>query len=181
MYKQIMVLTLMLLGLYAGSAMAQQPLNLQLPGSEPRLFVAALDTPSAPDEGKKTQMTKKEKEPYEERWFTLNTTHKYLGIGSLLAATISVLSPKSEDGIHHEAGQASAALGAAAVVTGLIAHYDDLSIDGGFDNPDNMHAALGTLGAIGFIMAADTGPDVPHATYGVVGGISMAVGIKYTW
>lgn len=186
MYKRVLMFTVLLLDLTAaGGALAQTPLDLQPPGNQ-AILLAAMDAPEASAaENQRQHLTTTPKgqnmEPYRERRFTLNTTHKYLGIGSLLLGGLTVLAPKSETGIHHELGKAAAALGGAAVVSGLILHHDDIGLEGGFDNPDNMHALLGGLGAVGFILAADKGPESSHATYGALGGVSMALAIKYSW
>lgn len=118
---------------------------------------------------------------YEDRIFTANTVHKWLGIGSVAAALIAAISPKEEDGAHEYAAKASAVMGVGAVATGLVYHNEDISMDGGFKDPDNLHALWAGLGAVGIAMAAATGPDSPHATYGSLGAISMIIGIKYTW
>ena len=118
---------------------------------------------------------------YEDRLFTANTVHKWLGIGSVVAALVTAVSPKEEDGTHENAAKASAAMALGAVATGLVYHIEDVSMDGGFKDPDNLHALWAGLGAVGIAMAASTGPDSPHATYGSLGAIGMIIGVKYTW
>ncbi|MGD8639930.1 MAG: hypothetical protein PVG89_04845 [Gammaproteobacteria bacterium] len=118
---------------------------------------------------------------YEDRMFTANKIHKYLGIGSIGAALLAVISPKEEDGAHEAFAKTSAALGLGAVATGLVFHWEDIGIQGGFSDPDNLHALFAGLGALGLAAAASEGPESPHATYGSLGAISMMVGIKYTW
>ncbi|MFV2058540.1 MAG: hypothetical protein ACC707_18915 [Thiohalomonadales bacterium] len=118
--------------------------------------------------------------PYEDHMFTANKIHKYLGIGSIAAALITVLLPKADTGPHKTFAEASALLGVAAVGTGLAYHWDDLDMSASGD-PDNKHALLAGLGALGFVMATYIGPDVPHASYGALGAVSMLVGIKYNW
>jgi len=118
---------------------------------------------------------------YEDRMFTGNKIHKYLGIGSVGAALLTILAPKEEDGPHEYLAKTSAVLGLGAVATGLAFHYEDISMDGGMKDPDNLHALWAGLGAVGIGMAASTGPDTPHATYGALGTIGMMIGIKYTW
>ena len=164
-------------------------LNLQLPESTKYdlarydeavspVFLASADDASS---SKMKAMVEEEPVDYEDRLFTGNTIHKYLGIGSIGAALLAVLSPKEEDGPHEYFAKASAALGVGAVATGLVYHNEDVSLDGGFKDPDNLHALWAGLGAVGIAMAASTGPDSPHATYGSVGAIAMIIGIKYTW
>lgn len=166
-------------------------LNLDLPKSTQMLladsneiispvFLAAADDQSA----SKMKMMVEENEAaneYEDRLFTANTVHKWLGIGSVAAALIAAVSPKEEDGTHEHAAKASAALAVGAVATGLVYHNEDISVEGGFKDPDNLHALWAGLGAVGITMAAATGPDSPHATYGSLGAIGMIIGIKYTW
>ena len=118
---------------------------------------------------------------YKDRMFTGNKIHKYLGIGSVGAALLTILMPKEEDGPHEYFAKTSAVLGVGAVATGLGFHYEDISMSGGFKDPDNLHALWAGLGAVGLGMAASTGPDAPHAAYGALGTISMMIGIKYTW
>jgi len=118
---------------------------------------------------------------YKDRMFTGNKIHKYLGIGSVGAALLTILMPKEEDGPHEYFAKTSAVLGLGAVATGLAFHYEDVSVAGGLKDPDNLHALWAGLGAVGIGMAASTGPDTPHATYGALGTIAMMIGVKYTW
>jgi len=132
-------------------------------------------------ESSKTSTEGTEKTKYEDRMFTANKMHKYLGIGSVAAALLTVITPKEEDGAHEILAKTSALLGLGAVGTGFYYHYEDLNKKGGFNDPDNLHALWAGLGALGIAMAAVTGPDVPHATLGSLGAIGMIIGIKYNW
>ncbi|WP_455202822.1 hypothetical protein [Kaarinaea lacus] len=118
---------------------------------------------------------------YKDRTFTGNKIHKYLGIGSIGAALLTLVAPKEEDGAHEYLALTSAALALGAVGTGLAYHYEDISMAGGIKDPDNLHALWAGLGAVAITAAAATGPDVPHATFGALGTIAMMVGVKYTW
>jgi len=118
---------------------------------------------------------------YEDRTFTGNKIHKYLGIGSIAAAILTVLSPKEEDGPHEYFAKTSAVLGVGAVATGLGFHYEDIGTGGGLKDPDNLHALWAGLGAAGIAFAASTGPDSPHQGVGAAGAIAMMIGVKYTW
>lgn len=142
------------------------------------VFLAAADQPTEPA---MANMEATPESEYKDRIFTGNKVHKYLGIGSIGAAILTLLAPKEEDSAHEYLAITSAALGLGAVGTGLAYHYEDISMSGGFKDPDNLHALWAGLGAVGIAMAAGTGPDVPHATYGALGAISMMIGIKYTW
>lgn len=112
-------------------------------------------------------------------WYGANNVHKYLGLGSIALAGLTLLSPKEENGPHEYFARGAAALGVAAVATGLYAHWDD--IDAHWSNPDTQHAVLGTLGALGILAAVAKGGKGDHAAYGGVGAVSMVVAIKLTW
>ena len=147
-------------------------------GAKPILYLAAAEeklssSMQAAEAGEASE--------YEDRIFTGNKVHKYLGIGSIAAAILTVLSPKEEDGPHEYFAKTSAVLGLGAVATGLTYHYEDISMAGGMRDPDNLHALWAGLGAVGIAMAASVGPDAPHATYGSLGAIGMMVGVRYTW
>jgi len=124
-------------------------------------------------------------------WFTANKVHEYLGLGSLLLAGVAIVAPKeggegdasgdSNGGAHHNLATGAAILGAGAVLTGAIFHFDDLEFGRGLKDPDNLHALLATIGALGFAMAVSQAPDDSHAAYGIVGAVSMAAAIKITW
>ena len=124
-------------------------------------------------------------------WFTANKVHQYLGLGSLLLAGAAILAPKegdegnvsgnSDSGAHHNLATGAAVLGAGAVLTGAVFHFDDIKFSHGLRDPDNLHALLATIGALGFAMAVSEAPDESHAAYGIVGAVSMAAAIKITW
>lgn len=118
---------------------------------------------------------------YKDRWFTANKVHKYLGIGSIALAALAVISPKDYDGAHENFARGAAALGGAAVATGLTFHFEDLTFKNATKNPDNQHALLGTLGAIGFGLAVSKGGESGHVGLGVAGGLAMLYAIKLTW
>ena len=118
---------------------------------------------------------------YEYRMFTASKIHKYLGIGSVAAALLVLISPKEEDGPHEYLAKTSAVLGLGAVVTGFTAHYEDISWSGGFKDPDNLHALFAGLGAVAITAAAATGPDDPHVAEGIVGLTGMLIGVKLQW
>jgi hypothetical protein len=118
---------------------------------------------------------------YEEPWFNGNKLHQYLGIGSITLATLALLSPKEEDGPHEYFARGAAGLGGAAVASGLIVHWDDIANGGGLGDPDNQHALLASLGALGFALAVSQAPDEAHAGAGATGFVAMAIGIRLTW
>ena len=143
--------------------------------------LSATKIPPAADRG----MTKTNEPEFEEDWLTANKVHKYLGIGSITMALLSAIAPKPpkdnlEDGMHKDLAEAAAFLGGAAVATGLVFHYDDI-FNNGFSDPDNLHALYTTIGVLGYAMAVNDAPVAQHAGYGVIGALSMIIGIKYTW
>lgn len=127
----------------------------------------------------------KGEQEYEDRWFTANKIHQYLGIGSLSLAVLSAIAPKPpkdnlDDGLHRDLANGAAALGGAALATGLMFHYDDI-FNNGFSDPDNLHALYTTLGVIGYALAIDEAPEGQHAGIGILGAVFMTIGIKMTW
>ena len=126
-------------------------------------------------------------QPYKSRWLTANKLHKYLGIGSISAAGLTVLTAGDDEGgngdsgIHHQLAYTALGLGAAAVLTGLIFHWDDISLANGFSDPDNLHMLLTTLGTLGYARAVDLAPGDGHSGYGSSGALSMLLGIKMVW
>jgi hypothetical protein len=112
-------------------------------------------------------------------WYGANNVHKYLGLGSIALAGLTLLSPKEENGPHEYFARGAAALGVAAVATGIYAHWED--VDARWSNPDTQHAVLGALGALGILAAVAKGGKGDHAAYGGIGAVSMAVAIKLEW
>ncbi len=169
--------TLALAILCSQSAMADDFFSLPLDwdtGEKTPLLLASNDSMSM------EATIKKDDVEYRDRMITANKLHKYLGIGSIAAAGLTVLMPKEEDGAHEAFGKAAAALGIGAIITGAIFHWDDINLSNGFKDPDNLHIALTTLGTLGFLNAVSEAPDT-HAGSGIVGGLSMAVGINMVW
>lgn len=112
-------------------------------------------------------------------WYGRNNVHKYLGLGSLGAAALTVLSPKGYDGPHEMFANAAAALGGAAIVSGIYSHWDDL--DFSWQDPDTKHAMFGVLGTLGYLLAVSLDGKANHAAAGSLGALSMIASIKYTW
>jgi len=144
------------------------------------------------DTGTQPQSTSAvQQDPFEESAFTANKMHGYLGIASLTAALLAgVTAPDNEGvaagqpikkGFHHYAGLTAAALGGAAVVSGLMLHADDLTPD--FLDPDTAHMILGILGTAAYAYAVSKGPKVTgkgaggHAAAGMAGAALMATAI----
>ncbi len=145
---------------------------------------ATLYLASAEDDAQASQaaaMAKINTPAYEERYFTANNIHKYLGIGSIAAAAGTLIAPKGEDGAHEALAKTAAGLGVAAIVTGLLFHWDDFNLSDGAKDPDNLHVMLTTAGALGYLAAVSAAPDGGHAGFGGAGAIAMAIGIKLNW
>lgn len=134
---------------------------------------------------------------FEPPMFSGSNAHKYLGLGTLALVVATALAPKppeiegraatqaeldaQESSNHAKLGRASAALAAATVTTGLLAHWDDFHLEDGWTDPDNMHALLGTAGALAMLYAVSKAPGGGHAGMGMAGGVAMGVAIKLTW
>lgn len=119
-------------------------------------------------------------------WFTVNKSHQYLGLGALMLGSLTVIAPKPnendyKDSLHYKLALGATYLGGAALGTGFVFHYKDLSLNKMFRNPDNLHAMFATVGALGFLMAVNVAPDESHATPGIVGLAGMATAVKITW
>lgn len=142
------------------------------------------------------------KSDFEEPFFTGSNAHKYLGLGVIVGTVLTAATapgegcegaacantaqqPRQRNGTHAKMARATVALAAATIATGILAHWDDISLEDGITDPDNMHALLGITGAV--IMAkavnksaASTVP-VSHAAMAELGAVLMAIGIKLTW
>ncbi|MDQ6991697.1 MAG: hypothetical protein Q9M11_08210 [Mariprofundaceae bacterium] len=138
--------------------------------------------------------------PFEESYFTGNKMHMYLGLGSIIAAGITgITAPGGSEGtattaatqtnaqntMHAYAATAAAALGGAAIVSGLLLHFDDIETD--VMDPDTLHMLLTILGTAGYVYAISKAPKVTgtgtngHATAGIAGAALMATGIYLEW
>lgn len=134
---------------------------------------------------------------FEPPMFSGSNAHKYLGLGTLALVVATALAPKpaeiedraptqaeldaQESSNHAKLGRAAATLAAATVTTGLLAHWDDFHLEDGWTDPDNMHAMLGTAGALAMLYAVSKAPGGGHAGMGMAGGVAMGVAIKLTW
>jgi len=126
-------------------------------------------------------------QPYEESsWLTSSKVHKYLGIGAVACGLVTgMTAPDSESGsgydLHKNSAYAAVALATGAVVTGLAYHWDDINLEYGSDDPDNIHFVLGTSGALLMLAAVASAPEDGHAGLGMAGLAAMAISIKMTW
>lgn len=144
------------------------------------LLAQAATTATAPAAAsKKPQREGSVGEVAEAPWYGRNNLHKYLGLGSLGAAALTMLAPKKEGGPHEFFANAAAALGGAAVISGAYTHWGDLDFT--WEDPDTKHALFGALGTLGFIAAVANGGKGGHAGAGSLGALSMIAAIKYEW
>lgn len=140
-------------------------------------------------------------EPFHEPIFTLNKTHKFLGLSTIAFAAATMLAapescesncpppsqsaPRDRTGTHAKLARATVALATATIVTGILAHWDDIHLDNGITDPDNLHALLGITGA--FLMekavnrSAGSAVPVAHAGEAELGALLMVIGIKMVW
>jgi len=138
------------------------------------------------------------KSQWREHWFTANKAHEYMGLGSLILAGLTVVTAPDGEGsangqapsgkdLHQALAYGATALGVGAVTTGFIYHLDDIHWDNGITDPDNLHMLLGLLGTAGYLAAVADRPKSPdyssgsHATYGIIGAVSMIGAIKLEW
>jgi len=129
---------------------------------------------------------------WQEPWFTANKAHEYMGLGSLILAGLTVVTAPGDgdeggagggtnDSTHQALANGALALGVGAVTTGLIYHWDDIHMDNGITDPDNLHALLGLVGTAGYAIAIANGGKGGHSAAGIVGAVSMIGAIKLEW
>jgi hypothetical protein len=139
------------------------------------------------------------KSEFEPSLFTGSNVHKYLGFGTIVAAALTAVTapgegcetncaantPRERNGTHAKLARATVAMAAATVITGVLAHMDDMSFEDGFDR-DKVHALLGVTGAVLMAKAVNKSAGVAtgtasHAAQAELGALIMAVGIKINW
>lgn len=139
---------------------------------------------------------------FEESWVTGNKLHMYLGLGSMAAAIVAgVTAPEAPEGVvvppsqrknarsttHHIAALTAAALGGAAIASGLMLHWDDITNSFGLTDPDILHLVLGLVGTAGYVYAITKGPkrvgdpSNGHSAAGILGAAAMATAITLEW
>jgi len=164
----------LLLILFSVSAQSAEINNMQTSTDEKVIKMPMLKEPMS-------------KEPmFKEPWLSTGKTHQYLGLGALALGALTAIAPKPsehdyKDSAHYNLAMGATYLGGAALGTGFIFHYKDLSFNKMFRNPDNLHAILATVGTLGFLLAVDVAPDESHATPGIIGLVGMASAVKITW
>jgi hypothetical protein len=143
------------------------------------LLLAQVGTPDAGSGKPRSRPAAEGTQAEEAPWYGRNNMHKYLGLGSLALAGLSVLAPKEKGGAHEQLANGAAALGGAAIATGFYAHGDD--IDYTWSDPDTRHAVYGILGTLGYLIAVSRGGEGGHAAAGALGAVSMVAAIKIIW
>jgi len=130
---------------------------------------------------------------FEPPMFSGSNAHKLLGLGTLALVAVTALTAPDEDegatvstksrtqGTHQSLGRLTAAMAAAAVTTGLLAHWDDFHLEDGLTDPDNLHVMLGALGAMLMLNTVSKAPESGHPATGIAGGVAMGAAIKLTW
>ena len=156
----------------------ESPLNLEVPESVSPVLAMAVEQDKT---SSFNRIQTKDNEVFKIPVFTGNKMHQYLGLGALALVALAAISPKEEDGAHEYLATGSAVLASAAVTTGFIYHWDDVDINDGLGDPDNMHRMLAGLGTLAMIAAVSQAPGGGHAGLGAVGGMAMGAAIKITW
>lgn len=133
--------------------------------------------------------------------FSGSNAHKYLGLATIVGVALTAVNkppenecesascpppePRDTRNAHASYARATVVLAAAAVTTGLIAHWDDFHFEDGITDPDNLHALLGAAGmltmAYAVSKASDPNSSNGHAGKGIAGAVMMAAAIKITW
>jgi hypothetical protein len=138
------------------------------------------------------------KSEFEPSWLTGSKAHQYLGLGTIVLAGLtaatapegcehncSASTPRETNGTHAKLAKATVAMAAATIVTGLLAHWDDIHLEDGFTDPDNLHVMLGVAGAALMAYAVNKSKNssvpVSHAGIAEMGALGMVVAIKITW
>ena len=138
------------------------------------------------------------KSEFEPSWLTGSKTHQYLGLATIVGAGLTALtapegcenncsaSTKREtNGTHAHLAEATVAMAAATIVTGVLAHWDDIHFGDGFTDPDNLHVMLGVSGAALMAYAVNksrhSSVPVSHAGIAEAGALGMVAAIKITW
>ena len=179
-------------------ALAQSEVVMQTyqagPASQP-LYLASGTRDPAPQPAGETVAQENDFEPPA---FSGGKLHQYLGIATVGAAAETFLThhdackdaacanlPRDTRGPHAQLGRATAVLALATVASGLLTHWDDFSLEDGWQDPDNMHVMLGVSGAALMAYAINkswrsTAP-VNHSGLAELGAASMIFAIKLTW
>ncbi len=126
----------------------------------------------------------------------MRTAHRWLGYGAIALGAVAALSSSNQD-LHCTAAWGAAALGTAALASGIVKYHRGFDLGDGISRRDG-HAILGGLAAAGFIAAcvmAGSGEDdeggggdddvnLAHAAIGAGALAAMAVSVvvvKVKW
>lgn len=148
----------------------------------------------------RTESRPMQPKPEKDSWYSLNKVHRHLGISTILLAAATAATapgegcevncqpnqPRDTNGTHGKLGKATGYFAAATVLTGLMAHWDDIHWDNGITDPDNLHALLGVTGAALMVdairrSAAQKTGTVSHAGQAELGAALMVLAIKTVW
>lgn len=138
--------------------------------------------------------------PFEPPLITGSKVHQYLGLGTIIFAGLTALTapdsgcennctatnqPRQTNGTHAHLAEATVAMAEAAIVTGLIVHWNDFHLADGITDPDNLHVLLGVTGAglMAYAVNRSKNSAVPisHAGIAELGALGMVAAIKITW
>lgn len=138
--------------------------------------------------------------PFEPPLITGSKVHQYLGLGTIVFAALTAMTapdneceqncaaktaPRQTNGTHAHLAEATVAMAAAAIATGLIVHWDDFKLTDGVTDPDNLHILLGVTGAALMAYAVNKSKNsavpVSHAGIAELGALGMVAAIKITW
>lgn len=198
-YKKIVASLCLALACNASFA-ADSTLDLSLPAASasPKSFMLASNDSAAMPASVASTAPKAE---FSEPWMSGDKLHQYMGWTTLALVAGAALTasegcegaacatanaqPRQTTGTHASFGKAAAFMAAATVTSGLIDHWDDFHMEDGFTDPDNLHAMLGTAGALMMMYAvnksANSKVPVSHGGIAELGGVAMAVAVKLTW
>jgi hypothetical protein len=154
--------TLTGLCLFAASGMAHaadSALNLSVPAETKAAHSFMLASNDTLPAGVSSSTPAAEFEP---PLFSGDKLHQYMGFTTLAlvglaavtapgdneGAVVQPAQPRQTNGTHAKLAKAAAAMAAFTVTSGLISHWNDINMEDGFTDPDNMHAMLGTAGAL---------------------------------
>jgi hypothetical protein len=138
------------------------------------------------------------KSEFEPSWLTGSKVHQYLGLATIAGAALTALTapddgehksaqsgPRQTNGTHAHLAKATVALAAATVITGVLVHWDDIHLEDGIRDPDNLHVIFGVTGAALMAYAVNKSKNsavpVSHAGIAELGALGMVVAIKLTW
>ncbi len=209
--RMALPLVLLALAVQAGTAHAgDAPQEITIPqdsaifrGYSPKPYLLAEADTSAPASNAAANVASANPAKpgdFQERTLTLDKTHKFFGVSTIVAALATAATapesceqncsataqqPRQRNGTHAHLARVTVGLAAATILTGILAHWDDIHPGEGITDPDNLHAILGVTGAVLMLKAVNksAGSTVPvaHAAQAELGAALMAIGIKMEW